>query len=51
MTADRGSWRRRIGVAESSLGSGSVVESLRVGLSRGLCAEPTSAKVEFMSMK
>ncbi|KAL6495878.1 hypothetical protein OROGR_030441 [Orobanche gracilis] len=42
MTADRGSWRRRIRVADSFLGSGSVVESLMVELSRGLCAEPTS---------
>lgn len=34
MTADRSSWRRRIRVVDSLLGSGSVVESLRVGLSR-----------------
>lgn len=34
MTADRCSWRRQIRVVDSLLGSGSVVESLRVGLSR-----------------
>ncbi|KAL6507432.1 hypothetical protein OROGR_023627 [Orobanche gracilis] len=42
MTVDRGSWRRRIRVADSFLGSNSVIESLRIGLSRGICAEPTS---------
>ena len=34
MTLDRSSWRRRIRVVDSLLGSGLVVESLRVGLSR-----------------
>ncbi|KAL6498240.1 hypothetical protein OROGR_028637 [Orobanche gracilis] len=50
MTADRGSWRRRIRVSDSFLGSDSVVESLRVWVSRGLCAEPNlaSAKTEFI---
>ncbi|KAL6584739.1 hypothetical protein OROMI_004028 [Orobanche minor] len=35
MTVDRCSWRRHIRVVDSFFGSGSVVESLRVGLSRG----------------
>lgn len=34
MIVDRCSWRRQIRVVDSLLGSGSVVESLRVGLSR-----------------
>jgi hypothetical protein len=34
MTLDRSAWRRRIRVVDSLLGSGSVVESLRVGFSR-----------------
>ncbi|KAL6519113.1 hypothetical protein OROGR_018433 [Orobanche gracilis] len=53
MTIDRGSWRRRIRVVDSFLGSDFVVESLRVGLSRRLCAEPTSLllKQSSSSMK
>ncbi|KAL6555260.1 Carnitine O-acetyltransferase mitochondrial [Orobanche gracilis] len=49
MTVDRGSWRRHIRVVDSFLGSGSLVESLRVGLSRGALrgAIISSVKTKF----
>ncbi|KAL6576380.1 hypothetical protein OROHE_000161 [Orobanche hederae] len=40
MTVDRCSWRRQIRVVDSFLGSGSVVESLMVGLSRCAWSQP-----------
>ncbi|KAL6571466.1 hypothetical protein OROHE_003109 [Orobanche hederae] len=45
MTADRCSWRRQIRVVDSFFGSSSVVESLRVGLSRGYARRVTYSPV------
>ncbi|KAL6583048.1 hypothetical protein OROMI_005126 [Orobanche minor] len=46
MNVDKCSWRRQIRVVDSFLGSSSVVESLRVELSRELCAESISLLLE-----
>ncbi|KAL6503915.1 hypothetical protein OROGR_025838 [Orobanche gracilis] len=48
MTVDKALWRRRIRVADSFIGSGYVLESLMVGLSRALCGANLSfVKIEF----